>query len=754
MFEFLFKYPLVAFEHGQLVLLGAWPAWLLPVLIAAAAAALAVLMALRWRRLPATLRTWRLAVLWLLECLSVGVVLLLLWQPALIITQLRPRQNVIALMVDDSRSMALAENGSTREAQAVRALDSGAMTALRSTFQTRLYRFDTHLTRIADTTQLGATYGPATHIGTSLEELVTQMEGLPLAAVVLLSDGGDNSGGLDPAALQALRNRRIPVYTVGIGAEQTGQDVEIEDVVVADRALAGSRLGAIVKVSQRGYAGRTTTLTVRDGEQQLLGSRAVTFGRDGEVQALNVLFNIGPAGAKPLRFALDPLPGEVSTANNAVTRLVNVEQRPRRILYFEGEPRWEYKFIRRAAGDDPMIQLVCLLRTTENKIYRQGVSDPEELASGFPKQAEELFGFDGLIIGSVDAGYFTPEQQQLIRDFVDRRGGGLLLLGGRKSLSDGVWAGSKVADAIPLILPSSHTTFHRDPATVSLAPAGVDSVITRLVDDPAKNVQVWKKLPYLMDYEDPGRPKPGALVLANMRAGGHEMPLLVTESYGRGRTAVLATGGTWRWQMSLPLGDKSHDLFWQQLLRWLVTGTGGRVVASVPHDTLLDDGHTELSADVRDQAYHPAADAQVTAHVIGPNGLAATVNLNPVAGSPGRYSAPWAAPTPGVYVAELTAQRGAQEIGHDAVTFQRLDGVAEAFHTEQNRALLERLAASTGGRYLRPGQLASLAADIPYSPAGMSVEQAKELWNAPIGFLVLLLMRSGDWLLRRLWGIV
>jgi uncharacterized membrane protein len=753
MFEFFFKYPFAAFQQGELVLLGEWPHWLLPVLILVVAVALALWLRARLAQSAPNLRNWRLGVIWLLESATAAVVLCLLWQPALVVTELEPRQNIIAVLVDDSRSMSLVENGSTREQQAVSALQSGILTRLQRSFQTRLYRFDTSPTRIGNLSELGTAGAPATHIGASLEQLVTQMEGLPLGAVVLLSDGGDNTGGVDRSAVEALRNHRIPVYTVGFGTEQVARDVEIEDVVVASRALAGSRLSATVKFQQRGYAGRRSSVSVRDGAQ-VLNSRDITFAPDGQVQTENLLFNIGAAGAKTLQFVVEPQQGEANRDNNTSSRLVNVEPEPRRILYFEGEPRWEYKFIRRAAEDDPMIQLVSLLRTTENKIYRQGVSGPQELADGFPTRAQDLFDYQALIIGSVDAGYFTPTQQQLIRDFVDRRGGGLLLLGGRQSLADGVWGGSQVAPALPVILPDGRATFHRDPATVSLTAAGADSVITRLVDDSATNIERWKKLPYLMDYQDPGRPKPGATVLAEMRGGERAMPLLVTENYGRGRTAVLATGGTWRWQMSMPLGDKSHDLFWQQLLRWLVSGTRGRLIAAVPKVTLLDDSHAEIAADVRDKDYHPAADVRVTARVIGPGGLAAAVELSPVPNSPGHFQADWAAPTPGLYVAELTARRGAEEIGSDVVTFQRQDGVAENFHTEQNRSLLETLAASTGGRYLRPAQLGSLADDIPYSRAGISVQQVKELWNMPIAFLVILGLRAGEWLARRKWGVV
>jgi uncharacterized membrane protein len=753
MFEFFFKYPLAAFQKGELVLLGSWPHWLLPVLIFLAAATLALLLLARRSMSAPVLRGWRLGPIWLLESLTAAVLLTLLWQPALVVTQLQPRQNIVAVLVDDSSSMGRSEGGSTRAQQAVRALQSGVLEKLQQSFQTRLYRFDTGLTRIFQPTQAGRPVAPATHIGASLDQLLTQSEGLPLGAVILLSDGGDNSGGVDRNVIEALRNHRIPVYTVGFGAEQSSRDVEIEDVVVASRALAGSRLSATVRFQQHGYGGSRSTLSVRDGAQ-VLNSREIALAPDGRVQTENLLFNVGPAGAKTLSFAVAPLAGEANRTNNALTRLVSVAQEPRRILYFEGEPRWEYKFIRRAADDDHMIQLISMLRTTQNKIYRQGVSSPQELADGFPTRAQDLFDYQALIIGSVDAGYFTPTQQQLIRDFVDRRGGGLLLLGGRQSLADGVWGGSEVAPALPVILPDGKDTFHRDPATVSLTPAGVDSVITRLVDDSTTNVERWQKLPYLMDYQDPGKPKPGATVLAQMRGGEREMPLLVTEDYGRGRTAVLATGGTWRWQMSLPLGDKSHDLFWQQLLRWLVSGTSGRVIASVPKVTLMDESRAEIAADVRDKDYHPAADARVTARMIGPGGLAASLELNPVPNSPGHFQAVWSAPTPGLYVAELSARRGAEEIGSDVVTFQRQDGIAENFHTEQNRALLETLATSTGGRYLRPAELAGVASEIPYSRAGITVQQIEELWNMPIAFLLILALRAAEWLLRRKWGVV
>jgi len=770
MFEFFLKYPRSAYTRGHFALLGAWPTWVLVLAIVAAAGGLAWLIRSRMPEAAPMVRGWRAWVIWGLQTLLAALVLVLLWQPAITVAELKPQQNIIAVLVDDSRSMAIQEDGSTRQAQAVKALQNGVLDSLGRSFQTRLYRVDDAPARIQDLKDLHPN-APSTRLGDSLRQLSEETSDLPIGAVVLLSDGDDNTGGIGEAAINALRARHIPVHTVGFGRERSEHDVELDDVVVAPRALADSRIGAKITFHQRGYAGGKVNLTVRDvstEKAKVLASRNVTLGPDGNLQTELVMFNIGGAGAKTLQIAADPLAGEQNTANNMLTRVVNVAADPRRILYVEGEPRWEYKFIRQAEEDDRMVQIVSIVRTTENKFYRQGIADAKELADGFPSRPEDLFGYQGLIIGSVNVGYFTPVQQELIRQFVDRRGGGLLLLGGQFALADGNWNASTLTDLLPTVLPTQAGTFHReqDPkngtthTTSELAPAGADNIITRLVDDPAANAAKWKKLPYLMDYQDPGVPKPGASVLAFMiTPEGRRLPLLTTENFGHGRTAIMATGGSWRWQMSSPLGDTAHDLFWQQLLRWLVSDTPGHVAASVPAQVLLDNGGVTLTAEVFDQQYNPAADAKVEAHILGPGGVGALVEMTPVPDTPGQFQAAWNAPKPGSYLTEVTAQRadgqgGLKELGRDVLTFQRLDGVAENFHIEQNRELLERLAAQTGGRYWKPADLGKLAAAIPFSEAGVTVRETKDLWNLPLVFLMLVMLRFSEWWLRRKWGIV
>jgi hypothetical protein len=130
--------------------------------------------------------------------------------------------------------------------------------------------------------------------------------------------------------------------------------------------------------------------------------------------------------------------------------------------------------------------------------------------------------------------------------------------------------------------------------------------------------------------------------------------------------------------------------------------------------------------------------------------------MTPVPNTPGTFEAEWTAEKPGSYVAEVTAEGAvaATSWGKDVLTFRREDGVAENFHTEQNRELLEKLSDETGGRYWTADELERLPKEISYSEAGISVRDTKELWDMPIVFLVLLGLMSADWLLRRKWGVV
>ncbi len=751
MFEFLFKYPLTVFSKGKLVFAGSWPTWLLFAVILAAAAILGLVI---WRKRSRAGNWTRGLLIWGLQTAFIAVLLLMLWQPALSVSTLKPQQNIVAVVVDDSKSMAIAEGGGTRKEQAVRALDGGLLQSLRDRFQVRVYRLGDTVDRIEKTEQLKAG-AAATRIGDGLKQVVAESASLPLGAIVLLSDGAENAGGIDLETMNEIRRHQIPVHTVGFGREHFAKDVEFTDLQAPNKALAGSRLLAVASFRQNGYQGQKARISLRDAGK-ILTSREITFKADGQQQTESLLFNAGSAGVRNLEVSIDPLGGEENPDNNKLTRVMDVDANRPRILYVEGEPRWEFKFIRRAIDEDPTLKLVSILRTTQNKIYTQGVDEPGELKDGFPSKIEDLFKFQGLIIGSVEANWFSATQQQMIKEFADRRGGGVLFLAGRFGLTEGGYRQEPFVDMLPVDLPANKGNYHaQTPANVELTAAGRDSLICRLEDDPAYNYDRWKKLPYLMNFADPGTPKRGALVLADaLPTSKGRLPLLITQNYGRGRTAVFATSGSWRWQMQQPLADRSHEMFWQQMLRWLVTGTPGHVVAAMPKTLFADDPKIKFRAEVRNQTYAPSADSTVEAHIMGPDNTSERVELRPDPAEPGAYTGEWTAEKQGSYLAEIVARRGEEEVGRDVVTFRREDGIAENFRAEQNRELLEKLSTQTGGKYYKPDDAKKLGTDISYSEAGITVREIRDLWNMPILFFLALALRSSEWLVRRKWGVI
>lgn len=757
MIELLFKYPAVMFQKGEFVFGRAWPVWLLAAaaLAAAAYAGFAAWRArTRWAEAPYTpLQRWlRPAILGTLSWSALALMLLMLWQPALSVSSLKPRQNVVAVVIDSSKSMALPGQGTTRIAEARNLLGSGLLSDLQARYPVRIYSAGAVAARVETPSAVEAA-APVTRLGASLAQVAAESATLPIGAVVLLSDGSDNSRGFDRSALAALKQARIPVHTIGFGPETLPTDIEVLNADAPARALPGSRIPILVRIRHSGFDQRQVKLTA-SSEGQTLATRQITLPASGQLAAENITITAGKAGAMNIQLSVEPLGGEISAANNSQSALVQVEDRKPRVLYFEGEPRWELKFIRRAAEEDKTVELVSLLRTTQNKFYRQGIASPAELVNGFPSTVEEIFSYDGLIIGAVESGAFTPTQLSLIKAFADRRGGGVLFLGGRTALSDGAWQTTDVAEMLPVSLSGRKDTFSRNPVKAELTQQGALHDLTRLDDSPQSNAARWRALPPIADFQVSGAPKPAALVLLEAASSQGRQPLLAVQPFGRGRVALLSTGGTWKWQMLMDSRDQSHEQFWKQMLRWLASESRPRIAARVSDSVLNDAESIRIQAEVFDPNFLPTSEAAVEARITQPGGEMALATLQPDPVRPGRYTADFKALAPGAYVAQLSARLGDSEFARDELMFRRQDGVAEAFHPEQDRPLLEHLASQTGGKYWTPDAARGLPKEIEFSEAGLSVRELHDLWDMPAIFLLLIGLKAAEWLLRRRWGAV
>ncbi len=451
---FLFKYRPSLFEKSQFGF-GARPSTLWIVLIAALVALLIYFLYIRPGARLAPL--WR-AALMLTRTLLLALILIVLMRPIIVAPSVVPGSSYVAVLIDDSSSMKLADEGATTRLEAVRQAMSPISrfhAQLADKFKIRLYRFSSRTERISDSNELTGE-GERTDLASALEHVARDSAGLPMSGIILLSDGASNAedtSRLD-SALASLRGRSLPVFSVGVGSPRLEGDVELVRATAPRRSLSGSPVSAEVLLRANQADRKTVRIDITE-DNLPLRSQDVPVTSDSTAVA-RVTFTPSTPGIHRYRLAAAPSSDDPVADNNSQEVVIEVEDSHPRILYLEGEPRWEYGKMREAVAEEKNVVLVSLLRSADGKYYRQGVENAEDLAQGFPKSEEELFRYDALMIGSVEATFFSFDQLRAIEQFVLRRGGALIALGGSKSFSAGGYLNTPFADLLPVYLQSQN----------------------------------------------------------------------------------------------------------------------------------------------------------------------------------------------------------------------------------------------------------------------------------------------------------
>ena len=757
-FEFLFKFRPLVFEQGDLAF--AAPASLrvwLGVAGLVAASAVATYTIARGRSTVADrgiMAGLRVALL--------GLLVFCLMQPVLVLSTVVPQQNFVGVLLDDSRSMELEnEDGSVRSdfvADAFTPGESALLDDLSERFVLRFFRFSDDASRIDGPQELSFG-GTGTDIGGALDVAREELAGVPLSGLVLVSDGADNEDRPLTESLVPLQAAGVPVFTVGVGDELIEPDIELGRVELPRAVLEGSTLMVDVVVTQNGFGQRSVPLVVED-DQQILAEETVELGPDGEPVVARVSFQVEGAGSRRVDFSIPTQSGERVDRNNRRSAWVEVRGDTDKILYFEGEPRPEVKFLRRAVADDENLQVVLLQRTAESKFLRLGVDDGTELQFGFPTTREELYRYRALVLGSVEASFFTHDQLQMIADFASERGGGLLFLGGHDAFAEGGWAGTPVEEVMPVVLgdASPGVMGHFAEVKAEPTPAGLSHPIVQLDAELDSVAARWERLPPVTVVNRLTETRPGATTLltaTDVTSGGSQV-LLAFQRYGRGKSMALTTQDSWLWQMhaAVPLEDQSHESFWQQTLRWLVDGVPDAVVVATDQERAEPGDAVRLVATVRDSTFIEINDASVTATVTSPTGQVDQVPVEWTVERDGEYAVELRATEMGDYEVEVVAERDGVPLGRAHTYLHVTDSDEEYYDSARRTSLLRRVAEDTGGRFYTPATVGSLPEDITVSGAGVTLVEEHDLWDMPVLFLLMLLLMAAEWGYRRVRGMV
>jgi uncharacterized membrane protein len=757
-FEWFFKYRPILYEKGAFAFHPLWPSYVTWILVAAAIAGSFAL----YRRSAVILpRSWRYGLSGL-RAAAFLVLLIILLQPALRIRSVIPQESFVAVVYDLSKSMEIhdGDKGQSRlqvEQHILSPKDNRLLKELAAKFKLRFFRFSSTAQR-TEAFEDVPRHGNITNLGRSLTQVSEELAAVPVAGIVLITDGVDNRSANLNLTASDFSARNIPVYTVGIGSNHFSRDVEILRITAPQKVLKDTIVEAEVSVRSTGYAGRRTKLVVLDQDKQL-HSQEIALGSDGEVKTYKVDLNNHLAGPRVLKFRVVPLPDEVVLENNDQDVLIRVEDTKPEILYVEGEPRWEYGFLRRAIFPDKNLRVVTLLRQADGKFLRQGIESPSILEKGFPVDKKELFKYRAIILGSVEASFFTFDQLRMISDFVSQRGGGFLMLGGKSSFGQGGYINTPLEDVLPVVLGKSADSvpeFQDSTFKVRLTSYGLEHPICRLSLSEDQNRKRWDAAPDLVGFNPTLGPKPGATVLAHGSvpdSRGENPVILAFQRFGKGKSVAFTTASSWRWKMEQDHTDNFHEIFWRQMLRWLVSDVSDPITVSPEKHSYSPDDIVVLRLEANNPSFMPLNNVQVAAQVKAPSGKISSVPLAWETDKDGVFSGTFQPQEEGIYEVSCEVFDGDKMLGTAKTNFRIADSIEEYHDAAQNSSLLKRLSAETGGRFYSPNDLQTLPEDISYINKGFSRLETKDLWDMPFLFIVLIGLVSAEWVFRKRKGL-
>ena len=829
MFEKLFKYPFEEFAKGAI----RFASGLRPEL-ALLAAAVAVLAAVYFYRrdgrssrraagaeagrVPAGQpgagigRRMRI-VLSALRGLALALLVVILFHPVLRTPLPVTRDCFVTVLVDDSRSMRIEDEGDlpagtkrrkSRLAAAKKLLGlpgrdlpageadnpgpqarvtaaDGLLAELTDICPVRLFRFSVRPQRI-DSSEEGTGTGERTNVYAALRVVNAELRGVPVVAVVMFTDGADNAGTdasvLEMASELGLRN--IPVYTVGFGDPAPPNDYEVLRVQSPREVRRNTAVEIYASVRAAGF-GDPFDVILREGRKVLESVRVVPeapdrgsgdLGTSSQVQIHRVRLTFRPDDKGTFRDAVEVPPGsdEIILDNNRYEFLVKVTDKRLPVLYLEGSPREEYRFLRRALFRDKDFRIVSILRTEgPKKFLLQGAEEEDGLemppdrrssryaqVNGFPKTKQHLYRFEAVILGDVEAAYLTGKQRQIIEAFVRDRGGGLLMLGGVNSFNLGKYQGTEIAKMLPVVLPGPDEAYQNREFSIVLTKIGEKHPIMRQTDNVLVNRNIWSKAATLVGFNPIKQVKPGAQVLAAEPKTGS--PVLVVQNYGSGRVAAFTTGGSWHWQMATPVEDELHEKFWKQLVRWLAVGSKGKITVELNKDLFARNEPVSIRTTVLDKVLDPVNDAKVLAVVTDPFDNKHRLPQEWILSEEGVYQTAYEPVDVGDYRVEVEAVMKDGEKLSQTTSFSVGETLTEFTDAGQKTELLKDLADKSGGKYLTGEQVAQITEDVEKLVLKMkrdeTVYETHDIWDTPLLFGLLAVALSVEWFLRRRAGLM
>src|SRR4051812_28688072 len=527
----------------------------------------------------------------------------LLNRPVLTLGQSRTEASVLPILIDDSVSMSVPDAAAGQGDPKARlaavtdllgAQDQKLLKDLAAKHEVRLFPLDVSAQELAtaskpeqvtpDVLNNLKAQRQTTQVERSVRAILEKLQGQHVAGVVVMTDGRDTPAQPVTDVLAALKEFGVKVYPVPIGSDKPPQNIEVQSVSVQDSAFKGDIVNVRAWVRGIGYEpNHPVTVTLKDKKGRVLAAPNASSGSPGVEQHVDLpndspvevelQFKADEVGALDLVVEAQKQPGEVNDEDNSLSASVAILDAKIAVLYVEGYPRWEYRYIKNEMIRDKTVDISCLL-TSADPSFRQEGDIP---ITRFPESIEELMAYDVVLLGDVDPRQFSDAQLQLISDFVAKKGGGFGMVAGPR-FAPTAYRNTALEALLPVNINKVETDDGRGTITQGFRPvltkAGADSSIFRFYADKSVNEKFLRDdIQPIFWYSRGITVKQGVgEVFAEHPSdtdpeGRRRAPLLVFGHFGAGRTMYSGIDDSWRWRFYT--GESVFDTYWIQQLRYL-----------------------------------------------------------------------------------------------------------------------------------------------------------------------------------------
>ncbi len=777
-----------------------------------------VILATWWiyRRETSHFDFWKRLLLTTLRVAAILLICAFLFEPMLVRERVEKENSHILFLVDDSYSMGITDrysdpaslaaineitggsyaDGMTRLDIVKRTLSNqefNLINRLREKGNVRLLTFSNNLKQVGDYTPIDPgdadstsldfdaetvnLRGKITNIGDAIYDAVNELRGETVSAIVMVSDGRDNGGGLRPEeAAERLGRREVPIFPVGIGNADEPRDIRVFGLDVAEKVLENDVVPVDFQVISQGFEGQVRvelSLIPERGRARRPEFKYIRLEKSEEPQTHRIEFQPKFPGKFTVRVEIPVQDGELFEDNNFDDRQITVLSGKIKVLFVDGPPRFEYRYLSHALTRDPTMQAHVLL-TSADPQFLQLSSPGLSPIDRFPSSKEQLLEYNVVILGDVHPDTLSERQKEWLVEFVDDYGGGIVFMSGMWHMPQ-KYRGTVLERLLPIVLDDSGSAYFgaanlTDEFFLSLTPEGQKHPVMQLVADTERNLELWEehgpssvRLPGLYWYAKVESLRRGAVPLAvhsrESNIKDEPRPIFAYQYFGRGRTFVSLTDETWRWRLGV--GNRYFYRFWGQVIRFVAASRLGektRYSISTDQQEYTLGSSVSVLARVLDNNLKPLTLEEYTIHYerLDEEG-------EPVPESRGEISAIQTLGRPEFFEANFETRELGQyrmwiedrESEKAQTNFRVVVPQLEFAQPRMDRSRLERLAELSGGRYYEIAELQKLPNEISTYQLEVAVPaENRSLWDSRWLLLLFVAILSTEWLLRKLFRLV